>query len=164
MCVRNEMLALSFLFFLGGCSRQAAIVNNVEMSVRGEVVASKNYTITIEEEVSRNKDYNVMYFNIAARRLSIRVIETKYTSTDTRVKVISEVYDDMPSEADLLHETRNGFDYFGYYLPVEVKDWSGHGFDGYVFGKTSWLFMGFAFVNLEDLSIAKNIWLSAKAR
>ncbi len=164
MSVRNEMLAICFLFVASGCNRQVVISNDVEMNVRGEVVASEHYAIKIEEEVSRRRSDDVMYFNLAARRLSIRVIETKYTLTYNRAKAISEIYGDMPPEADLLHETRNGVDYYGYYLPFEEKDWSGHGFEGYVFGKSSRLFMGFAFVSLEDLSIAKSIWLSAKER
>lgn len=134
------------------------------MSFRGDVVASEHYTIIIEEEVSRMKSGDVMYFNLIARRLSIRVVETRYTSIYNRAIAISELFSDRLPEAELLHETRNGVDYHGYYLPVEEKDWSGHGFEGYVFGKTGRLYMGFTFDSLEDLAIAKSIWLSAKER
>jgi hypothetical protein len=159
-----RILAICILCASSSCHRDDAIPNDVEMTVRGEVIAAKSYTLQIDEDVSRVKSDDVMLFNIASRRLSIRVIETEYTLAYSRLKAKSEMDDNLLPDADVIHENKKGMDYYGYYIPIVEKDWQGHGFRGYVFGKSSVLRMEFAFVDIDDLAAVKEIWLSTKER
>jgi hypothetical protein len=155
--------ALLSIFNINCQGKDENIPEGVEMKVSGVQNISENYSFILNSEYIRVRRGHELIFTDKTNHVLFRVVEILY-SVESKEDCIRDMQSEIPTNADVIHEIRNGIDYYGYYEWIKVKDGEGPSFIGNVFGKRSNLYIEFSFEDMKYLDTAKEIWMSIKER
>ncbi len=129
--------------------------------LKNKINVSKHFFVTLDNNFSITKEGEYLFLYNRELMLNIKFYEIEFTKEKPKDQIIVEVIMDLP-EKPIIHEYRNGLEYYGYYEYVVARDDEYHCFYGKVISNKALLGIVFYFRDITLLEKIKKIWMSCR--